>query len=137
MTRTRPAANPDQDALFGGIPTPAAPVADAPVRGRSRARRPMRPDRVVPLLEEVQDTHYGLLDDTDRVMVFEDYNRVRAALDEDLILHLLAEGYVERCPPRDMVSCLHGVIRKPVLPLRLTKTGDTLMHRWSSYTSLP
>ena len=136
MTRTRPATDPGQDALFGGTePAPPA-VADAPVRGRSRARRPMRPDRVVPLLQEVQDTRYGLLDDTDRVMVFEDYNRVRTALDDDLIWHLIREGYVERCPPRDMVSCLHGVIRKPVLPLRLTKAGDTLMHRWSGYTPL-
>lgn len=103
-----------------------------PVRGKSRARVPQRPAVVVDVLAEIHTGLLGLLDDSDRVMVFEDHDRVRVALDEDTVLSLLSEGYAERRPARDTVSCLHGITRKPVTPLRLTRTGRALLHRWGA-----
>ena len=75
---------------------------------------------------------YGLLDDGDRYVVFEDDTRVRLAADENVLASLVANGYVERRPARDTVSCKHGAIRRPVTPLRLTKSGHALMHRWAA-----
>jgi hypothetical protein len=109
--------------------------APAP-RGRTRSRQPITPDRVVPALADVHEGRFGLLDDTDRVMVFEDHDRVRAALDDDLIGSLMWQGYVERRPHRDTVSCRHGAIRRPVTPLRLTKQGHTLLARWGALKPL-
>jgi hypothetical protein len=86
------------------------------------------------VLAEVHLGRYGLLDDTDRVVLFEDDQHVRMAL--DVITHLMAHGYIEPRPTRDTVTCLHGVIRRPVLPLRLTHTGRTTLDRWSAYTPL-
>jgi hypothetical protein len=88
------------------------------------------------VLAEVHTGRYGLLGDTDRVVLFEDDEHVRMALDEDAVLYFLARGYVERRPARDTVSCLHGVIRRPVLPLRLTRTGRSMLDRWSSLRPL-
>jgi hypothetical protein len=88
------------------------------------------------VLAEVHTGRYGLLDDTDRVVLFEDDEHVRVALDEDAVLYFLAQGYLECRPIRDTVTCLHGAIRRPVLPLRLTRTGRTMLDRWSAYTPL-
>jgi hypothetical protein len=33
------------------------------------------------------------------------------------------------------VSCKHGAIRRPVTPLRLTRRGQALMHRWGALAS--
>jgi hypothetical protein len=52
------------------------------------------------------------------------------------VLHFLARGYLERWPTRGIVTCLYGAIRRPVLPLRLTRTGRTMLDRWSAYTPL-
>ncbi|WP_209440791.1 hypothetical protein [Amycolatopsis thermoflava] len=84
------------------------------------------------VLAEVQDGRYGLLDDSDRVVLFEDTDRVRIATDEDTVHALMQGRYVERCPARDTVSCLHGVVRRPVSPLRLTRQGRNLLSRWSA-----
>jgi hypothetical protein len=115
-------------------PAPVAPVVPPPRRGRKT--RPQRPDVAADVLEDVHLGKLGMLDDSDRVVVFEDHARVRLSLDEDTVVSLLDQRYVERCPARDRVSCLHGVVRKPVSPLRLTKAGHTLRNRWTALRPL-
>jgi hypothetical protein len=88
------------------------------------------------VLTEIQHGRYGLLDDTDRVVIFEEDDRVRLALDEDTVLSLLAQGYLDRRPARDTVSCLHGAVRRPVTGLRLTRRGRDLLARWSALRPL-
>lgn len=139
MTPQRRSPSPNQVDLFGTPATPvAAPARPAPpVRHRTPARsRAGTPAVATDVLAEVRDGRYGLMDDTDRVVVFEDGDHVRLALDEEIIHHLITGRYIERGPARDTVSCLHGVIRRPVSPLRLTKDGRTLLGRWSAYTPL-
>ncbi|NKQ57578.1 hypothetical protein HFP15_32420 [Amycolatopsis sp. K13G38] len=120
------------DQLPGG-PAPASSRACPPVRtGRKPARAPVTPSVARDVLAEVQDGCFGLLDDSDRVVLFEDTDRVRVAIDEDTVHTLITGGYVERSPARETVSCLHGAIRRPVSPLRLTKSGRSLLNRWSS-----
>jgi hypothetical protein len=52
------------------------------------------------------------------------------------VLHFLARGYLERWPTRGIVTCLYGAIRRPVLPLRLTRARRTKLDRLSVYTPL-
>ncbi|SFJ41400.1 hypothetical protein SAMN05421835_105144 [Amycolatopsis sacchari] len=125
--------DPGQLDLFGPQPV------SAPVPGRAcpPPRSPRRAASVTPtvahdVLAEIQEGRYGALDDSDRIVVFEDTDRVRLATDEDTVHELLTGGYVQRCPPREAVSCLHGAIRRPVAPLRLTRQGRALLHRWSA-----
>ncbi|GAB3566015.1 hypothetical protein GCM10027445_12140 [Amycolatopsis endophytica] len=124
----------DQFGLFApsttDTPAPARP--SLPPRPRKRTRSMVNPGVAQDVLAEVQDGRYGLLDDSDRVVLFEDTDRVRIATDEDAVHALLAGRYVERCPARDTVSCLHGAIRRPVSPLRLTRQGRNLLSRWSA-----
>jgi hypothetical protein len=89
------------------------------------------------VLTEVRDGRYGLLDDTDRYVVFEDDDHIRLAADDTVLASLAANGYLERRPARDTVTCRHGVVRKPVTPLRLTTRGHHLLHRWTALTPLP
>ena len=99
---------------------------------RKRSKPVITPALAQDVLAEVQDGRYGLLDDSDRVVLFEDTDRVRIATDEDTV-HALMEGrYVERCPARETLSCRHGVVRRPVSPLRLTRQGRNLRSRWSA-----
>lgn len=125
---------PGQLGLFGAQPaaTPAPARACPPAGARKPARSTATPAVARDVLAEVQEGRYGTLDDTDRIVLFEDNDRVRLAIDEDAVLALIGGGYVERCPPRETVSCRHGVIRRPVSPLRLTRQGRTLLHRWSA-----
>jgi hypothetical protein len=88
------------------------------------------------VLAEVREGRFGLLDDTDRVMVIDGDGHCRTALEEDIVMHLVSIGYVERSPARDTISCLHGVVRKPVLPLRLTRRGRDMLQRWSNLANL-
>ncbi|WIY00063.1 hypothetical protein QRX60_39350 [Amycolatopsis mongoliensis] len=88
------------------------------------------------VLADVRDGKFGLLDDTDRVMVLDGDGHCRAAQEDDVVMHLVSIGYVERSPARETVSCLHGVVRKPVLPLRLTRRGRDMLQRWSNLTPL-
>lgn len=129
----------DQLGLFGTPDTPtetaasrACPPPRAP-RTRITAGNPVVARDV---LAEVADRRYGFLDDTDRVMVFEEPERVRLALDEDSVHTLISSGYVERAPSRDIVTAHHGAIRRLVQPLRLTQRGRSLLVRWSSYRPL-
>nr|CEL16270.1 hypothetical protein [Kibdelosporangium sp. MJ126-NF4]CTQ94194.1 hypothetical protein [Kibdelosporangium sp. MJ126-NF4] len=83
------------------------------------------------VLSDIREHKLGLLDDTDRVVVFEDNDRVRVALDEDTVLHLMSQGYVTRSQQGEVISCKWGVRTKPVTPLRLSTRGLALLHRWS------
>lgn len=134
MTRR---AEPGQLGLFG-TPAPAPPStgrACPPARGRRKASgTPGNPLVAKDVLADVRDGKFGLLDDTDRVMVITGDGHCRAALEEDIVMHLLSIGYVERSPARETVSCLHGVVRKPILPLRLTRRGRDMLQRWSNLT---
>jgi|GEM_PF-2999514 len=133
----------DQPSLFGmhadelKPPPPRSSRLTPPARGRRTNRsRAGHPAVVTEVLTELEHGMYGLLDDTDTVVIFEEHEHVRAALDDDAIHHLMSQGYAESCPPRERVSYHHGAIRKPVLPLRLTKRGRTLLTRWSALQPL-
>jgi hypothetical protein len=123
----------DQLGLFGTNPEPAPPAA-APARPR-RSRSTGTPEVAAEVLADVHHGRYGLLDDGDRYVVFEDDTRVRLAAEENVLASLAEGGYVERRPIRDTVSCRHGAIRRPVTPLRLTKRGHALMNRWGALAS--
>ncbi|MCF6425906.1 hypothetical protein [Amycolatopsis tucumanensis] len=112
--------------------TPAPSRQCPPPRPRKRSKAVISPALAQDVLAEVQDGRYGLLDDSDRVVLFEDTDRVRIATDEDTVHALMQGRYVERCPARATVSCLHGVVRRPVSPLRLTRQGRNLLSRWSA-----
>lgn len=127
----------DQMGLFGPDPSaPSAPVEVPQQTRRRRNTRPQRPDVAAEVLDAIHHGRLGVLDDSDRVVVFEDDDRVRLSADEDTVISLLAQRYAERRPPRDTVSCLHGVVRKPVSPLRLTRSGAALRHRWAALRPL-
>ncbi|EOD70345.1 hypothetical protein [Amycolatopsis vancoresmycina] len=135
MTRR---TDPRQLGLFG-TPTPApAPVAGRvcpPARGRRKTTgSPSNPLVAKDVLADVRDGKFGLLDDTDRVMVIDPDGHCRFAGEEDIVVHLMSVGYVERSPARETISCLHGVVRKPVLPLRLTHRGRDKLQHWSNLT---
>lgn len=122
----------DQLDLFATTTAPAPAPADT-ARARSRRSRSTgRPEVAAEVLADVHHGRYGLLDDGDRYVVFEDDTRVRLATDENVLDSLAANGYIERRPIRDTVSCRHGAIRRPVTPLRLTKSGHALMNRWGA-----
>lgn len=120
-------------------PIPPASTSSAPARPtRSRAGQSSgRPEVAAEVLADVHHGKYGLLDDGDRFVVFEDDDRIRLAAEDNVLASLTASGYVERRPARDTVSCRHGVIRRPVTPLRLTKSGHALMHRWAALARPP
>ncbi|UVS78371.1 hypothetical protein [Actinokineospora sp. UTMC 2448] len=128
----------DQIDLFAPTPDPAPPTAppDVPRPRRGRKLRPQRPELVAEVLDLIHHGGLGMLDASDRVVAFEDDTRVRLSTDEDITLSLLEQRYVERRPPRDTVTCLHGAVRKPVTPLRLTKSGHKLLARWTALRPL-
>lgn len=119
--------------LFGASTAPAPTAQREQPPAKTRGAHPhVTPAVALDVLAEIDERRYGLLDDTDRAVVFDEPDRVRHALDEDTIAHLVAQGYAERCPARETVSAHHGAIRRPVSPLRLTKRGRTLLARWAA-----
>ncbi len=129
-------ADPGQLGLFG-TPGPAAPPsagrACPPARGRRKTLgSPGNPLVAKDVLADVRDGKFGLLDDTDRVMVLDGDGHCCTALEEDIVMHLMINGYVERCTPREEISCKHGAILRPVFPLRLTRRGRDMLQRWSN-----
>lgn len=131
----------DQLDLFGAAVPEVTPASTTTAPARSaragRAKSTGRPDVAAEVLTDVHHGRYGLLDNGDRFVVFEDDTRIRLAAEENVLASLAANGYIERRPARDTVSCLHGVIRRPVTPLRLTKSGHALMHRWAALARPP
>jgi hypothetical protein len=129
-----------QPDLFGNTasdrPAPAEPASRPAAPRAPRARSGGSPQMAAEVLAEVNDGRYGVLDTTDRVVVFEDSDRVRHAIEEDVIASLMAGGYVTQKGTRDTVSCHHGAIRRPVTPLRLTPRGRQLLSRWSALKPL-
>lgn len=137
MTRhSTPPPLPGQGSLFESPDTPA-PIGNQPApANRSPRGSGGSPQRAAELLAEIEDGRYGVLDTTDRIVMFEDWAgtnfRVRHALDENAIVALISSGCVEEAPNRDAILCLHGVIRRPVTPLRLTNRGRLIYHRWNA-----
>lgn len=135
--------NAEQPALFTTAdddlkpPPPRVSRSTPPTRGRGKTRsKAGHPAVVTEVLTELEYGRYGLHDQSDTVVIFEDHDRIRVALDGDAVLNLIQQGYAERCPARDEVWSLHGVVRKPVVPLRLTKRGRTLLMRWTALKPL-
>lgn len=120
-----------QLSLFGPAAAPVAPAVCPPPKA-TRSRRGQSPQAATEVLSEVQEGRFGVLDDGERVMTFTETDRVRKALDEDLVHHLIRAGLIEQHPRRDTLSCLHGAIRRPVTPLRLTKRGREQLARWTA-----
>ncbi|WP_134661664.1 MULTISPECIES: hypothetical protein [unclassified Amycolatopsis] len=138
MTRRDPA----QLGLFGTVPAASAPQSGRQCPPARASRRKDTGQGANPLvakdvLAEIRDGRFALLDDTDRVLVFEDTDRVRTALDEDVVHHLISVGYVAPGGSRDTVSAMHGAIRRPVTPLKLTARGRTMLQRWSNLSGYP
>jgi len=132
--------NRDQLGLFGTV-DPAPPPTPArqcpPVRDRKKASGGTgNPLVAKDVLAEVRDGRYGLLDDSDKVVVIEEGERARPALDEDIVHHLIANGYIARCRPGHTMTCVYGIKRSPVLPLQLTGRGKAMLHRWSNLQPL-
>lgn len=132
----------DQISLFDPPDQATAPVAPAAATPATTGRRRHdgSPQRAAELLAEVQDGWYAAVDDTDRIVIVEDVTgslaKVRYAIDEDAITTLIGSGCVERRPPRDNLSALHGVIRKTVTPLRLTAHGRAVCARWNAFAPI-
>ncbi|MEU3273545.1 hypothetical protein ABZ639_22125 [Saccharomonospora sp. NPDC006951] len=125
----------DQLDLFGATTTTTAPTPTRetpPARGRRKGTASASPAVAQDVLAEIQAGRFGLLDDSDRVVVIDGDGHVRTALDEDVVHDLIQGRYAQPCPARDTLTVLHGAIRKPVSPLRLTKSGRSLLHRWSA-----
>lgn len=110
--------------------------APRPRRRRGRGSTP-GPEVITQVLTETTAGRFGLLDDSERVVVFEEPDRVRVASEEDLVTGLMASGHLERHPRRDAVSALHGAIRRPVTPIRPTRAGRGLLARWSALHPQP
>jgi hypothetical protein len=123
----------EQLSLFGPVASPpSAPRACPPVRAKGARPRGESPQVANDVLTEVRDGRYGLLDDTDIVMVFTEPDRVRKAIDDAVVHRLMSAGLVRTGTSRDTTTCLHGAVRRPVTPLRLTKRGREQLARWSA-----
>lgn len=97
----------------------------------------LSPQAAFEALKHVDGGTLALLDDTDRVVDFLGAGgSVRVSRLETVVRHLISQRFIESEPSRSTVTCLHGVIRKPVTPVRLTKAGKALLHRWSALTPL-
>ncbi|MFF4591779.1 hypothetical protein [Amycolatopsis sp. NPDC001319] len=133
----RQTEDPGQMGLFGTVDRAPAPTSrrqcpPAKPPGRKPAGHVGNPLVAKDVLAEVREGRFALLDDTDRVMVFEDTDRVRLALEEDIVMHLMSIEYVRRGANRDTVTAYHGAVRRPVTPLKLTPRGRDMLQRWSS-----
>jgi hypothetical protein len=124
----------EQPGLFGGQPVLAA---DATASRSRKALPGGSPQRAQEVLADIQTGRYGVLDSTDRVVVFEDEDHVRHSADEDVVASLMAAGYAVERAESYRVRCRHGAVLRPVTPLRITPAGRALLRRWQSYKPLP
>lgn len=122
--------NHEQLALFGTAQQIPPQPSTRPTASRTPRPRRHTADAAIEVLSEVRDGRYGMLDDTDFVMVFTEPDRVRKAVDDDLVHHFIAAGLIRCGSKRDTLACLHGAIRRPVTPLALTAKGRTQLARW-------
>lgn len=116
----------------GLVPVTRSSRRRPPARRRSRTTPSAAPLVARDVLAEVQLGQFGLLDDTDTVVVFDAEGNVRTALDEDLVHHLIRQKYVHRCPIRDALTGHTSRGSRPVLPLRLTTSGRRMLEKWSA-----
>ncbi len=120
--------------LFGGTlrPTPTSncrktvspPRAFAVNEGGS-------PREAAEALADIHNGRLGVLDNTGRVVRFIDHDQVRHGHNDAVVTALVRAGYVTE-DDSGRVSCLHGAIRRPVVPLQLTNRGRALLERWSA-----
>ncbi|MBB3051148.1 hypothetical protein FHS23_002171 [Prauserella isguenensis] len=128
----------DQLDLFGNSTGGGlAPVTQSsrqcpPTRGRTRKTPSAAASVAKDVLAEVQLGQFGLLDDTDTVVVIDPEGHMKTALDGDLVHHLITQKYVQRCPARDTFTGRTGRGNRPVLPLRLTISGRRMLQKWSA-----
>jgi hypothetical protein len=125
--------------LFGGTLRPQQTTSQTRTRanpdtGRSRSfAKPAggTPREALDALSDIHADRLGVLDNTDRIVQFTDYDQVRQARNDDVIAALVRSGYVTE-NDKERVSCLHGAVRRPVVPLTLTRTGRALLERWTA-----
>ena len=89
------------------------------------------PREALDALTDIHAGRLGVLDNTDRIVRFTDHGQVRQTRNDDVITALVKSGYVTE-NDKERVSCRHGAVRRPVVPLKLTRTGRTLFERWSA-----
>jgi len=126
----------DDAAQVGLFPAPERrPKRHRPTRTTAPAPRTlsMKPHEAREVLAEVAEKRFGIVDNTDRIAsVNAEDHSVAPAAEEDLLYHLINQGYVERCPARDTFTGHTARWSRPISPLRLTKHGRTLLQRWSA-----
>lgn len=129
--------------LFGGALSPQQ-TTTRPGRPRRSTRdtggqNPSRsfttpggtPREAAAALADIHDGLLGVLDNTDRIVRFTEHDHVRQARNDDVIAALIRSGYVTE-NDQGRVSCRHGAVRRPVVPLMLTPSGRALLERWSA-----
>jgi hypothetical protein len=121
--------------LFGGA---LRPTQSSPKPGKTMSPRRSfaaqgggSPREAAEALADIRDGRLGVLDNTGRVVRFIDHDQVRHGDNEGVVVALIRSGYVIE-DDRGRVSCLHGAIRRPVIPLKLTGPGRVLLERWSA-----
>jgi hypothetical protein len=124
----------EQPGLFGGEPVM---TVDATASSSRKASPGGSPQRAQVVLAEIELGRYGVLDSTDRIVVFEDEDHVRHSADEDVVVSLMSAGYATERADGYRVRCRHGAVLRPVTPLRITPAGRALLRRWRSYKPLP
>ena len=122
--------------LFGGTlrPQPTPTRHTRPRKPTVAGRTPTTPAGGTPrealaALADVHDGRLGVLDNTGRIVQFTEHDQVRQAHNDHVITALTRSGYVTE-NDKDRVSCRHGAIRRPVVPLKLTRAGRELLERW-------
>ncbi|WP_156755001.1 hypothetical protein [Actinokineospora pegani] len=132
MRRTTPTNIHQVDLFDPDTPAPPAPEP-TPIPRRRRPPRTPNPKAAQEILDFATTGRLGVLDDSDRIVAINrDDDRAREVPDSDTVHALIASGYLEPGPNRDVVDARWGITRKPVTPLRLTKTGRALLGRWAA-----
>ncbi|MFB9909666.1 hypothetical protein [Allokutzneria oryzae] len=86
-----------------------------------------KPEVADAVLDGVLRGRYGLIESTGRMVALDGDGHCRITEDEDVLESLLSQGYLLH---GDTVSVRHGAIRRDVVLLRLSPTGELLHRRW-------